>query len=517
MHLSHPSKAASILQLPNNPLHFAGPNVTRYAPNPAEEEDDDVEDDGPRSGSLTLHVLAPTSSLRAGRASTARKASTSLLKVKNFFDELINTPAPPSEGSSEPGARPPRIIYVRDFTTLAASSPSWYPALLSAVRARRQGPLPRQSSPVHSPTTIIFGITPPIVSQGLHGSSGSGSPGLLSYLMSRQNVSVSVPAPKSGKSENSEDEAAEKARERRLKERLRKWERGDPTLHHELPQLVSSSESEEGSGRNSGVIVVDGDGDSPPSGLPSFLAQALGGRLNGRSDSSSDGERTTKFYRTSFIVPGTRSLHMEKACRIARRREINELTTRMGVASVGGVLPPLDPKPDVTAPAEGSEQSPTLRQMWETWGREVEKWSNVLKIADHAVGKAIAASVKDRVASAKASLEPVPVEWGSVLDAWAAHKAARDMRKAWVQHSVPKASEQDDEKAEGRSADEEHVDEVIERLKRDPDLDSHEQRLLGCIVDTGMCLPYFHTCSPDNTHRLNIDDIQPCTSSTPNN
>ena len=29
------------------------------------------------------------------------------------------------------------------------------------------------------------------------------------------------------------------------------------------------------------------------------------------------------------------------------------------------------------------------------------------------------------------------------------------------------------------------VDEIIEKLRRSQDLDEHEQRLLGCIVDTG--------------------------------
>lgn len=309
---------------------------------------------------------------------------------------------------------------------------------------------------------------------------------MLSYLMSRQNISVSSSFPKSGKITYNEDEVADKARERRLKERLRKWENGDSALQDELPPLYTSSEGEESNGRGSGVVIVGGDSDGGAAlGLPPILAQALGARMSGRSGPS-EGERATKFYRTSFIVPGVRSLLMEKACRVDRRREINELTIRMGVTTVGGALPPMGRKPDDPSYAEkGAEVEPAARRLWEDWGREIEVWSNVLKIADRAVGKAIAASVKSQSTSAKPSLEPVSVDWNAVYEAWAVHRATQDMRKAWIQHSLPKVSDVQAEGEEGRSREEEQVDEVIERLKRDPDLDQHEQRLLGCIVDTG--------------------------------
>lgn len=500
----HFGKAASALQLPNNPLHVPSPTSGRTSSSTMEEEDDD-DDDAFRPSSLTLHVLAPASA-RSGRAlvSAPRKSTTSMLKVKTFFEELINVQAPSSEESSEPNVRPPRIIYIRDFTTLAATSSSWYPGLLAAVRSRRQGPLQRPSSPVYSPTTIVFGITPPVIpGSSSFSHSGSGpSPGLLSYLMSRQNIPVSASSLRPGKSDSGEDETSEKARERRLKERLRRWERGDPTLLEELPQLTTSTEGEENSGRGSGIVVVGGDQDGPP-GLPSAIVQALGARMNGRNNAP-EGEKTTKFYRTSFLVPAVRSLAMEKACRVERRREINELTIRMGVASVGGTLPPMNPRPSEPQEGEVAEGlQPAARKMWEEWGREVEVWSNVRKIADRAVGKAIAERAKGASLSAKASLEPVPVGWDSVYEAWAAHKAIRDLRKAWVQHSSPKV--QTDQEKETEEEKEEPVDEVIERLKRDPDLDQHEQRLLGCIVDTATITTTFsHVHLPAKT----IDSVR---------
>lgn len=306
---------------------------------------------------------------------------------------------------------------------------------------------------------------------------------MLSYLMARQSMSISSSSPKTGKSDFGEDEASEKGRERRLKERLRKWERGDPSLQDELPQLYTmSSEGEGSSGPGQGVVILGGEPSTGAAGFPSVL-QALESRMNGRSGSS-ESERAAKFYRTSFIVPGVRSLLMEKTCRVDRRREINELTVRMGVASVGGVLPPMDRKPDdASYMEEGTDPEPAARRMWEDWGREIEVWSNVLKIADRAVGKAIATKAKAQLKSSKANLEPISAEWSAVYDAWSIHRVASNMRKAWVQHSSPKITEDEEGGAAGDR--EEQTDEVIERLKRDPDLEQHEQRLLGCIVDTG--------------------------------
>ncbi|KIP09632.1 hypothetical protein PHLGIDRAFT_102653 [Phlebiopsis gigantea 11061_1 CR5-6] len=500
-------KAASVMQLPNNPLHFHGPSVGLRSSSTVEEEDDDDDEGYYRTpSSLTLHVVAPSSRSGGGIVSRRKPASPSMLKVKTFFDQIVNIQAPTPEDSSEPSARAPRIIYVRDFTTLAASSASWYPALLSAVRARRQGPLPRQAAPVHSPTTIVFGITPSLVPNYTGSRPGSGGPGMLSYLMSRQNTFVSPTSPpRAGRSEYHEDEASEKARERRLKERLRKWERGDSSLQEEIPQLCTNVDGEEPSGRGSGVVILGGEHSPGAIGFPPAIAQALESRIGGSARSPPEGERATKFYRTTFIVPGVRSLLTEKACRVDRRRQINELAVRMGVASVGGQLPVMNRKPDdASYLEEGTEPEPAARRMWEDWGREVEVWPSVLKVADRAVGQAVAASSKIQLKSTKASLEPVPVEWSAVYEAWGLHRTVREMRKAWVQHSLPKVSEEEEAKKQN-GGEEEQTDEVIERLKRDPDLEQHEQRLLGCIVDTASISTTFnHVHLPERT----IDSVR---------
>ena len=287
-----------MLQLPHNPLHFAAPPSSAFHPPSntvaAEEEEDDDDYEQPFVGRLTLQLVTPATAVRPGRTVvTSRRPSTSMAKIKNFFDELINvhppsnhespeTTTPPSPPSQS--RRPPRIIYIRDFPTLAASSASWYPALLAAVRSRRQGPMPRQNAPVHSPATIVFGITPSIVSP-LSGSSsdGSGPRGLVNLLMSRSNISHGPSGSRHGKAEYGESEVAEKARERRLRERLRRWERGDPTLHEELPRPSAASEGEEAANGGQNVFIMGGagNGDFQPA-LPSFLSNALGSRTQSR-------------------------------------------------------------------------------------------------------------------------------------------------------------------------------------------------------------------------------------------
>lgn len=408
-------------------------------------------------------------------------------KLRAFFDELINVNAPIVEGATEPRSRSPRIIYIRDFHTLASSSSVWYPALLAAVRARRQGPLARQSSPVFNPTTIVFGITPSIIPPSSEPHHGGGGPGLLNLLMSKQNMSQGISGPRSSKSEYSEDSFSEKARERRLRERLRKWERGDRSLHEELPRLTFSNEEDTSGPSPDSKVVVVGGGNQPFPGL-SPLVQALQNRFGSNGESASDSEQNSQFFRTSILVPTARLPVLEKACRMDRRREINELTMRMGVAAVGGTLDKLSPTPDEAdvVKEEGLPVvDPSARRMWDEWGRTIELWANVRKIADRAVGKVIAANAKAESTSTrvpKLNLDPTPVQWDVVYEAWTVFKAARDMRKAWIQQSSGKTPQEPDEE-ESEAAPVE-TDEVVERVKRDPDLDQHEQRLLGCIVDT---------------------------------
>lgn len=404
-------------------------------------------------------------------------------KMKAFFDELINVQMP---GGGSTDARSPRIIYIRDFPTLAASSPSWYPALLAAVRSRRQGASPRQSSPVQCPTTIVFGVTPPIIPTPSTGSSGSPASQIFNVLLPRQAGTAVGTTSIPPKNEHGESDVAQKMRERRLRDRLRRWERGDPSLYEELPRLLVSNEGEDGSDDGPNIVVMGGPQETM--GLPAMLAGALGNRMSGRS--SSDEEKPAKFFRTSVVVPRIRNLSEESFHRIERRQEINELTMRMGVAAIGGWLGKIMPTVNQASRGEGdptwNDPSEAHLSMYKEWGRILLPWSDVKKIADSAVGKTLAENFGSKNASSAKSLtEPTVVSWKTIADCWNAHKTSRDVRKAWIQQSSVKPSSDKSTEENSRRAAEAQADEVIERVKRDPELDHHEQRLLGCIVDTG--------------------------------
>lgn len=482
--------AATAIQFPQNPLHFrSSPSRSAHsAGRSGNEEDSDDEDYFPGNfhpSQVTLHVMSQESGGR-GRQSilTPAPRGSPAVKTKGFFDELVNIPPPEKRRS--------RIVYIRDFPTLAASASSWYPPLLSAVRQRRQGPLSRPSSPISNSMTIIFGMTPPMIQPSSSSAHGSGPQGLLGLMTSRQSpvTVLNLPA-KPGKNDFGEDEHADKARERRLRDRLRRWERDEHSVHDELPRLPHpSSSSPGGSSDGPGIVIVGGPGGSnfPPI-LPPALASAMQNRMQGRFEDSAD---HSPFFRTSVLVPSIRSQADERRCRVSRRREINELTMRMGVGAIGGRLDGLSVtglpgEPLKLEPPDSTAEAPNDWQaLWEEWGKQVEAWTSVKDIADRAVGSIVAAHASDVLSPSKTALEPTQIPWSSVISAWASQRSSRDVRKAWIQESTVRPTKEQQD-AEEHDADEhdaaDEQDEVIQRVKEDPDLTQHEQRLLGCIVN----------------------------------
>ncbi|KAH7923865.1 AAA-domain-containing protein [Leucogyrophana mollusca] len=486
----HFGRAANSLQLPRNPLHFSPPSPAQRGPAksfPMEDDDDDMMPSMSMPSQMTLHVLTPASSRRV--IATPSSSSTPS-RIKAFFDALVNFPSPASDSTGKTTPRRPRLIYIRDFPTLASTSSTWYPHLLSAVRQRRTGPIPRPTSPVNNPMTIVFGMTPPIVPPSATSPSGFGNQGLVNLLMRRKPPSSGIAStPRAGSLDWGEDEAAGRAREKRLKDRLRKWEKGDAALLEDLPTLSTKGDEADGSnGQRPGIVVLGGPGAVP--GFPPGLESMLGGP---ESRSAPDAEATASpFFRAAVLVPNVRSLVRESACRTSRRREINELTMRMGVGAVGGVLEKLENhegssgRGEETSPTDGSRPAGEKdADMWHEWSNRVEVWSSVKQIADRAVGSVVSAAQPHREPS---SLEPTVVPWSAIHRAWSAKRSSRDLRKSWVKESTTKISrekdveeEHDEDAEEGDST---TVDETIESIKQDPDLDQHEQRLLSCIVDT---------------------------------
>ncbi|RDX56644.1 AAA-domain-containing protein [Lentinus brumalis] len=489
----HFGKAASALQLPHNPLHFSSSSsrdpLRSMQSRESEEEDD--EPSQPFLMSPIVHVMT-TAPRRTTRIETAPSRSTPMSRLKSFFDELVNVSAPrPQAGDSEepPPAptRRPRIIYIRDYPTLAASSSVWYPALLAAVRQRRQGVLPRSTSPVVNPTAIVFGISPSFTVP--EGASRASPPQGFNLVSSRSLGTTASTALKS-QNEYGEDSSSEKAREKRIQRRLKRWARGNP---EDLPRLFAASEeSTEGDGSTGrpNLVVLGQEGFS--GGLSPFLGSAFSRALAARSHGSPGSDNRLGFFRTSLIFPTIRSLPQERDSRMARRREINELVMRMGVAQIGGVLSQLEDVPDgAEESTEGGEHDKTRAQLWEHWGRTVEVWPNVQRIADRAVGSVIAASGAHLPSNR--SLDPTPVPWSAVFDAWAADRSTQDLWKTlFATPPSGKLPRENEEEERAEVEDEADVDEIIEKLRRNPDLDEHEQRLLGCIVDTASITTTFN-------------------------
>ena len=534
---------------------------------------------------MTLHVLAPVAASR-GRPSSVfapSRSSPTPSRIKAFFDELINIPSPSSSESSQPQRPRPRIVYIRDFPTLAPTAPTWYPHLLSAVRARRTGPIARPSSPVACPMTIVCGVTPPLVGSSSLALSafpgpfsmpvGPQSPSSSSPIGSRRRhtarsgpvVSGSSTGPNIGptyvqpSSEWGEDEYATRARERRLRERLRRWERhGDAALLEDLPRLFTSPPpgyspfSSAGASASSQAIAqppsADFDAPRPPilllGGGSSPFLDMLGSGQGDSEEGNSAGGPSGKFFRASVILPNLRDHGTERECRMTRRREVNELAMRLGVGGIGGVLEAgakgvadtastegievaaeieqidkepepnyeeleanveivassadAERQPDTDAPLSTSPQYPEEHEMWEDWSTRVEPWSSIRQIADRAVGSVVSAppvSPSTTSKSLAATLEPTSVSWSAIHHAWAAQRSSRDLRRAWSKDArlrISRESQPDDvtedeldalefeDGEEGRP-----IDEVVEKVRQDEDLDTHEKRLLGCIVDAG--------------------------------
>ncbi|KDQ18032.1 hypothetical protein BOTBODRAFT_29345 [Botryobasidium botryosum FD-172 SS1] len=543
-------KAASVLQFSPNPLQFT--STPQLPPSPLSSGPRDEDEDfnflpAPPMFSIQIPSSLGVSSGNGASARSSRgggdlslqgsRTPTSYSKVQTFFNELVNVAPPAARGTTKDTSGPennkrPRIIYVRDFGTLASSAPTWYPALLSAVRARRQGPIPRSFVPVNNPVTIVFGVTPPL----FHPSNApSPRPNLMSALMGSSRNAPSTRHSHSHSHSHSHlprtseawDEEEHKMREMRLKERLKSWGRGDAGIRDLLPAF-SHSATPEGAPSNLGAAGPFA-GFLPASARLVSVMDAREGQGYGYSGGGSAAgrnpvEHQDGYFRVTGLVPEERDVERERAARVARRREINEALMRMAVGSVGGVLDqPLDEaqlfSEETSAGAgvvEGADEAASADAgadggMWVEWGNRVEAWDVMKDVADRALGGVLrdptlrapvlsaatdpgagsAASANATTASTSTStptLDPTPVPWRCVNTGWEARRAAASLTKTWMEKLVAGSSRELGASEDGLNEGEDEMDgmkedEVVEQVKRDPDLDQHEQRLLGCIVN----------------------------------
>ncbi|KAF9532249.1 hypothetical protein CPB83DRAFT_847511 [Crepidotus variabilis] len=486
-------KAANALNLPQNPLHFSAPyktNTEAHRRKSRAQEEQEEEPPFILASPMSISLPKALSSMGGRMVVPSSRKPTAPSKLDLFFEALVNA----ESSNTVPKQGRPRIIYIRDFPTLAPSSSTWYPSLLYGVRQRRRGLLSRGTS-VTSPVTIIFGMTPPIAPPG---NSGSSSPrtSLMSLLMNRSDTSSQVSQDsKSGHTHDwSESEAAEVARDKRLRSRLMRWENNPNAFQNDFPKLQGKLEDVEKSSAMPEVVVLGGqDGSIAP-----LQSGAMSIDLSGPV---SQEDQSSQFFRSAVLLPHTRGLHGEQVCRMNRRREINELAMRMAVGAIGGVIEsttaynheemPVIP----TIPYARTPTSPML----EDWQNRIEPWVNVRKVADRAIGSVIVQQRSEK-STEKPSLEPTVVSWDAVHSAWASTKHQRVSRRDWFKEALgdSHAAVANDNLAQNAPGS--IKDKVVESIKNDPDLDTHEARLLPCIVDANsMTTSFSQVHLPSNT------------------
>jgi hypothetical protein len=268
-----------------------------------------------------------------------------------------------------------------------------------------------------------------------------------------------------------ETEIAQAARETRLRTRLRKWDKNPAALQEEFSKLQTRAETRDRP-PSPGIIVIGGaEGTSP--------VQSEGIAI-GLSVSNSDQTLGSQFFRSAVLIPLSRSPSNERAIRMARRREINELTIRMGVGSIGGAVEP----PFITRQGESQDSSTVDPLIWEEWGNKIEIWSKVRKVADRALGSVmVQQNTLDILEKPSSPLTVVP--WSAVESAWVACMRLDSTRSSWLTEHSGYKMDDDQEDSGGKILDApgSSSDRVVENLKNDPDLDEHTARLLPCIVN----------------------------------
>ncbi len=426
---------------------------------------------GVQSGGSTSFRAARNSASGVSTANLAENDS-SLQQMKAFFDEIINIGQPVSteitaEGSDlrkHPQAHP-RLIYVKDFTLIASQPSSWYPALLAAVRNRRQNGGFRPTSPISQPTTIIFGITPPLIDQPNQPLTRLPSArSVVAMFSGSPSSTAKLPRPESW------SEGDSNSRERRLRERLRMWQKGENWLRGELPYFGEASLHP----KRPKILRVSNLRPFMDGGIYS-IPMGTNSRLNtphvNSGVASKDG-----YFRVVGLVPASRDHTMEATGRYSRRLQYNEAAFKMAVADAGGLL-----QGHTVLSSDSADTEPSISALTVAWTQSLEPWKVLKAAADAVVGSKLS-SVGIQPSD---SLRPLVVTWSDVERTMAGETDVQQLKKSWIEDSAPALTNEENMKTSGNNVGTSDVDEVLESVKRDQDLDQHEQRLLGCIVDPG--------------------------------
>ncbi|KAF8321679.1 AAA-domain-containing protein [Clavulina sp. PMI_390] len=510
-------KPASVIQFQENPLKdpsaepstSSAPRSKRASGREEElEEDDDASSPIMFGGPAAFTIQIPTGDsplplVRSSRGGSgvlspmSRGSSISAQRVKAFFDDLLNLTGPASPDAPEKdidALRRPRIVYVRNYAHIAEHVPAWFPGLQAAVRARRQGPMARPTSPVTGPTVIVLGSCPPLSEGPAPHPAPRMSSNILSLIANGGRV---PPPPKPPAQMQSWSEKDRLSRERRLKDRLRRWQRGAEALLEDIPPFYPSSSSSPTAGRRPPG--------SPEMALGNLIAIPFG-RPAGEG-SGSEASPTDGYFRVVGLVPRARNERLERYTRMRKRLKANELALKLAVAEAGGNLvgtptPDLESVVETLEAAEHHDSStegstnasatfpepPSITRpvsFTDSCLYTFKPWRELKRVADSVVGAALSAHAAEKgLVAVDPSIEPTTVTWDQVSRSVESNAESTSLRNAWIQGL---SSFKDLEDPLGAQAVSDGpmpvVDEVIEAVRKDPDLDQHEQRLLGCIVD----------------------------------
>jgi hypothetical protein len=509
-----------MFQFSNNPLHIASPSAsyTRPGRSVVSREDHDDDDETPSSflmGVPAAFTIQIPGSSGAPIVRSSRNGSGSLIspmsrgtpptqRIKAFFEDLLNLSNPSSTPQEKDGdvLRRPRIVYVRNYQHIAEHASYWFPGLQAAVRSRRQGPMSRPTSPVTGPTVIVLGSTPPL-NESPQPQRPSRAPSRILGLLA---AAGRIPPPhKSSPQEQSWAEKDCQSRERRLRERLRRWQRGHEGLLEDMPPF--------------GPITSFANGQTAGRRAPALSEIPLGGNVIAipfsRSASEGSGNETPTapaegYFRVVGLVPRSRNERLERHGRMAKRLKSNELALKLAVSEAGGSLighPEasfhtavnlLEAPP--TEVAGGQNQRTSENKAIATLENPISQslsfidsclvtlkpWRELKIVADAVVGAALSMSASKRGLQAlDSSIEPTSVTWEQVSRSVESHAESNSLKNTWIEGA---STARDVDEIAG-AADEPalalEVDEVLEVVRKDPDLDPHEHRLLGCIVNPG--------------------------------
>lgn len=216
-------------------------------------------------------------------------------------------------------------------------------------------------------------------------------------------------------------------------------------------------------------------GNPPRNPLQRLLMTRLG-HLHPRSDQTESSGSAPLVWKAFPIVPLHRNFDAEKESRTLRRRIYSAALIARAVYQLGGELQ--DPL-GVLKLSESTGKPLTRKtgpsSVTKGYGNTVVSWPDALHIASIAVGRA--------VQTGQADGDVAIIHWADIIAARQAAVEEKTMTADHLSKHIPSAPKDTPPKTTTTEPQEEAIDPVVEKIRKDKKLSQHEKRLLNCIVD----------------------------------